>query len=64
MDRQSQLLGRGLVRFDMRIPGKFIVRVSREPGSTVPEIADPAPAIGDAPAPAGDQGVTDTTQTI
>jgi cell division protein FtsQ len=64
MDRQSQLLGRGLVRFDMRIPGKFIVRVSREPGSTVPVIADPAPPVGDAPAPAVDQGVTDTTQTI
>jgi cell division protein FtsQ len=33
-----QLLGRGLVRFDMRIPGKFIVRVSKEPGSTVPDL--------------------------
>lgn len=38
MDRMTQLLGRGLVRFDMRIPGKFIVRVSNEPGSTVPDL--------------------------
>lgn len=49
MDQAAQLLGRGLVRFDMRIPGKFIVRVSREPGSIVPDLetqptgpADPA----------------------
>ena len=34
-------LGRGFVRFDMRIPGRFIVRVSREPGSSVPELAPP-----------------------
>jgi cell division protein FtsQ len=48
MDQAAQLLGRGLVRFDMRIPGKFIVRVSREPGSVVPDIAPPTPAA-DAP---------------
>ena len=41
MDQQTQLLGRGFVRFDMRIPGRFIVRVSREPGTSVPEIAPP-----------------------
>jgi cell division protein FtsQ len=47
MDKVTQLLGRGLVRFDMRIPGKFIVRISREPGSTVPVLAaEPAaPAV-------------------
>lgn len=43
MDKATQLLGRGLVRFDMRIPGKFIVRVSDEPGSIVPAY-EPAPA--------------------
>ena len=43
MDQQTQLLGRGFVRFDMRIPGRFIVRVSREPGSTVPNLASPDP---------------------
>lgn len=47
MDKAAQLLGRGLVRFDMRIPGKIVVRVSDVPGSSVPEMeaAAPAPAI-------------------
>ena len=44
MDQQTQLLGHGFVRFDMRIPGRFIVRVSREPGTSVPELAPPEPA--------------------
>jgi cell division protein FtsQ len=43
MDQQTQLLGRGFARFDMRIPGRFIVRVSREPGATVPALAPPEP---------------------
>ena len=43
MDQQTQLLGRGFVRFDMRIPGRFVVRVSREPGSSVPSLAPPDP---------------------
>jgi len=52
MDQSGQLLGRGFVRFDMRVPGKFIVRVSREPGSTVPA-APPKPVPStDAPDPA------------
>jgi cell division protein FtsQ len=42
-DQQAQLLGRGFVRFDMRIAGQMIVRVSREPGSIVPAIAPEAP---------------------
>lgn len=46
MDKAAQLLGRGLVRFDMRIPGKFIVRVSNVPGSTVPVEEPAAPAAG------------------
>lgn len=46
MDQQTQLLARGFVRFDMRIPGKFIVRVTREPGGSVPAIA---PVQPDAP---------------
>lgn len=56
MDRKSQLLGRGLVRFDMRVPGKMIVRVSREPGSTVPVVDDSAPV--------NERGATTTSQTI
>ncbi|WP_114954221.1 cell division protein FtsQ/DivIB [Sphingosinicella terrae] len=43
MDQQTQLLGRGFVRFDMRIPGRFIVRVSRQPGTSVPELVPPDP---------------------
>ena len=56
MDRMTQLLGRGLVRFDMRIPGKFVVRVSREPGSSVPDLELEAPAA--APAPSGQAKTT------
>lgn len=41
MDQQTQLLGRGFARFDMRIPGRFIVRVSREPGTSIPALAPP-----------------------
>lgn len=44
MDKQTQLLARGFVRFDMRIPGKFIVRVTREPGAAVPAFAPADPA--------------------
>jgi cell division protein FtsQ len=42
-DRSSGLLGRGLVRFDLRVPGKMIVRLPRAPGEAItPE----APAEG------------------
>lgn len=43
MDQQTQMLGRGFVRFDMRDPRRMVVRVSREPGSTVPAMAPPDP---------------------
>ncbi len=43
MDQQTQLLGRGFVRFDMRDPARMTVRVTREPGSGVPELAPPDP---------------------
>jgi cell division protein FtsQ len=46
-DRSSGLLGRGLVRFDLRIPGKMIVRLPREPGEPImPAPATHAPAEG------------------
>lgn len=51
MDQAKQLLGKGFVRFDMRIPGKFVIRVSNEPGSSVPAIAPEVPP-GDAAVPA------------
>ena len=37
MDRSAGLLGRGLVRFDLRIPGKMIVRLPRAAGEYLPE---------------------------
>jgi cell division protein FtsQ len=40
VDKQSGLLGRGIVRFDLRIPGKMIVRLPRAPGEPI----EPAPA--------------------
>lgn len=35
LDRSSGLLGRGIVRFDLRIPGKMIVRLPRSPGEPI-----------------------------
>jgi cell division protein FtsQ len=40
LDKSSGLLGRGIVRFDLRIPGKMIVRLPRAPGEP---IVPPAP---------------------
>ncbi|WP_106638804.1 cell division protein FtsQ/DivIB [Allosphingosinicella vermicomposti] len=60
MDQQTALLGRGLVRFDMRIAGKFIVRVSRNPGDAVPDVTPDAPP----PPPPVNTGPTDLTKTI
>ena len=34
-DKTSGLLGRGLVRFDLRVPGKMIVRLPRAPGESI-----------------------------
>lgn len=56
MDQMAQLLGRGLVRFDMRVPGKMIVRVTDQPGSTVPVL--------EAPVPTGDGAPVDPRTTI
>jgi cell division protein FtsQ len=39
MDGRSRLLGQGFVRFDMRMPDRFVVRVSKEPGHRVTETA-------------------------
>jgi len=47
MDRSTGLLGRGLVRFDLRVPGKMIVRLPRGPGEAIlADPAGPAPAEG------------------
>ena len=44
LDKSSGLLGRGLLRFDMRVPDKMIVRLPRAPGEAImPEPTAPAP---------------------
>ena len=35
LDATAGMLGKGLVRFDMRLPGKMYIRMSREPGKRV-----------------------------
>ncbi len=49
--RETPLLGRGFVRFDLRLPDKMVVRVAAEPGQPVkprpntrPETRSPQPA--------------------
>ena len=42
LDKSTGLLGRGLVRFDLRLPGKLVVRLPRAPG----EPATPPPTQG------------------
>ncbi|MFL6861920.1 MAG: cell division protein FtsQ/DivIB [Allosphingosinicella sp.] len=53
MDQNSPLLGRGFLRFDMRIADKFVIRVPGEPGSEVPAIAPDHPPAAPPSAPAG-----------
>ncbi|MEA2998292.1 MAG: cell division protein FtsQ [Sphingomonadales bacterium] len=63
MDQNTPLLGRGFMRFDMRIPGRFVIRVSGDPGSSIPSIApDKAPAPAAPPPPTA--GAVDVTKTI
>jgi cell division protein FtsQ len=50
IDQQNQLLGKGFVHFDMRLPGKLIARLAGEPGSSIPAIAPPTPPVAAAPA--------------
>jgi cell division protein FtsQ len=63
MDQNSPLLGRGFLRFDMRIPDKFVIRVPGEPGAAVPAIA---PEHAPAPPPAAPPAVggVDVAKTI
>lgn len=61
MDQQTQMLGRGFVRFDMRNPRQMTVRVSREPGSSVPAMTPPRRQAG--PGATG-QNAADLARTI
>jgi cell division protein FtsQ len=42
LDKSSGLLGRGVLRFDLRVPGKMVVRLPRAPGEPIA----PAPQAG------------------
>ncbi|MEO7602640.1 MAG: cell division protein FtsQ/DivIB [Sphingomicrobium sp.] len=48
LDKQTGLLGRGIVRFDLRLPGKMVARLPRAPGEPIEPVAQlparPAPA--------------------
>ena len=41
LDKQTGLLGRGILRFDLRVPGKMIVRLPRAPGEAIAPAAPP-----------------------
>ena len=57
LDKSSGLLGRGLLRFDMRIPGKMIVRLPRAPGEAI--APPPATPASEAPPPAPSTSTVD-----
>lgn len=46
LDKSSGLLGRGIVRFDLRVPDKMIVRLPRAPGEPIVPGAPPQPQQG------------------
>ncbi len=55
LDKSNGLLGRGIVRFDLRIPDKMVVRLPRAPGDPiVPPAQTPAPASASPPTPQED----------
>lgn len=45
-DKQSGLLGRGIVRFDLRVPGQMTVRLPRAPGEPIVPSPAAAPQAG------------------
>lgn len=46
LDKSSGLLGRGILRFDLRVPDKMIVRLPRAPGEPIVPGAPPSPQQG------------------
>ena len=51
IDQATGLLGRGAVRFDMRLPGRIYVRTTTEPGKVAAPLMAPAPPAAAPPAP-------------
>ena len=41
LDKSAGLIGRGIVRFDLRVPGKMIVRLPRAPGEPIIPLPQP-----------------------
>jgi len=64
MDQATPLLSRGFVRFDMRVPDKFIVRVSNKPGGSVPSLVPEVEPGAQAPAAAHGADDIDPATTI
>ncbi len=64
MDQQTQLLGRGFVRFDMRDSRRMIVRVSREPGSSIPTLSAEPPRQPGQTGQAGQGATPNLAETI
>lgn len=48
--RDTPLLGRGFVRFDLRVADKMVVRVGGDPGSVAKPRPEPRPPVASAPA--------------
>ena len=65
MDQNTPLLGRGFLRFDLRIPDRFVVRTGHDLGGTPPSIAPSTPpAAVPAPPTAPATGPVDVAKTI
>lgn len=52
LDKETGLLGRGILRFDLRIPGKMIARLPRAPGEPIDIASAKAPPLPPVAAPA------------
>lgn len=63
-DAEAHLLGKGIVRFDMRDPSRIVAKMSQEPGFKV-DHPTPAPAAAPAPttAPVATENAADGTVT-
>lgn len=68
-DSEKRLLGKGIVRFDMRDPTRIVVRVTDQPGFRLDKLEAPAPApvappASVAPAPAPEEQSAPAPQPI
>jgi cell division protein FtsQ len=59
-DGVARLLGQGVVRFDMRVPGRFVVRVKDPVPAPAIDTPRPAPAAAPAAPPVDENGTSNT----